>query len=96
MLKVIKNMLWASNLKKYEIINNPFQLENYLKEKINNKLIYKNGEINILFISIPSKEKGLLESIKLISKVFKNDNWTLNVIGWSKKNFIEVYFNEQI
>ena len=43
--------------KKYEIINNPFQLENYLKEKINNKLIYKNGEINIVFISIPSKEK---------------------------------------
>ena len=40
------------------------------------------------------QKKKLLESIKLISKVFKNDNWTLNVIGWSKKNFIEVYFNE--
>ena len=71
--------------KKYKIINNPFHLESSLFKKINNKHAYVTGKINIVFISIPSKEKGLLESIKLIEKVFVKDDWELNIIGWSKK-----------
>ena len=44
---------------KYKIINNPFHLESSLFKKINNKHAYITGKINIVFISIPSKRKGV-------------------------------------
>ena len=48
-----------------------------------------------MFISIPTKQKGLMESIKLVKKIFNNDDWVMNVIGWDKNMFNKIYQDEQ-
>ena len=90
-----KKFSLGTEFNKYKIIDNPIEISKSTKEKIKNKLLYREGKIKILFISIPTKQKGLMESIKLVKKIFNNDDWVMNVIGWDKNMFNKIYQDEQ-
>ena len=79
--------------KKYKIINNPIRIPKNINTRIISKKLYSNGKINILFISIPSKDKGLYESIFTIRRLLNNDNWCFNVVGWNENEFKSIYKN---
>ena len=81
--------------KSYQIINNPVYFDKPTLKKIKNKHIQDYNNLKICFISVPSKTKGLYESIKLLDKSFKTYNWKLHIIGWSKKDYKKIYKNEK-
>ena len=90
-----KKFSLGSEFNNYKIIDNPIEISQSTEEKIKNKMSYRGGKIKILFISIPTKQKGLMESIKLIKKFFNNGDWEMNVIGWDENEFKKIYQGEQ-
>ena len=86
----------GNKLKNYHFINNPINLENIPHLRINAKKEYIEGHIKICFISIPSEGKGLLRSIIWCEETFKLNNWKLDVVGWSLKDFEEIYQQKNI
>ena len=52
------------------------------------KNYYINGEVvKISFISNPIKRQRVEGKYSLVSEVFKNVNWELNVVGWTNSDF---------
>ena len=80
----------------YEIINNPIKTKNFPLHKINSKKFSNKEKLTICFISIPSKAKGLNESILFLENTFKKKKWTLNIVGWTFDDYKNIYENEQI
>lgn len=89
-----KSYALGKNFQKYKIINNPIEISSSIIKKIDHKKPYEHGKINITFISVPSKEKGLFESISLIEKIFFEEDWKLNVIGWDKNSYNKIYIGK--
>jgi hypothetical protein len=73
----------GESFSKYVVISNPCELNfsNYIKE---NNFIFST-------ISNPIKEKGLDEILKKIYSLKLNKKWTLNVIGWNKNDYKNLY-----
>ena len=53
-------------------------------------------KLTICLISIPSKAKGLNESILFLENTFKKKKWTINIVGWTFDDYKNIYENEQI
>lgn len=73
----------GESFSKYVVISNPCEL-NYVDYKKENNFIFST-------MSNPIKEKGLDEILKKIYSLNLGKKWTLNVIGWSKNDFKNIY-----
>ncbi len=94
-----KKLCLGKNYNNYIIIRNPIVETDKLRSQLRKKNYY-NKKLNICFISNPIKDKGLKESIDWCNAFFKKIDWKLNIIGWTKKDFKEIYkyeiFSEKI
>ena len=86
----------GDEFKNYKIINNSINFDASILNKIEKKNIENFKKLKICFVSIPSKAKGLYETIKLLENNLYLYNWQLKVIGWTEKDFKKIYKNENI
>lgn len=77
----------GNDFKSYAVIHNPIDFK-FMPYNLNYKT---KDDLEISFISIPDKNKGLLESIKWVKSNILKSSWVFNVIGWTKDNFLQQY-----